>query len=443
MRFRPSYRSIWGISFPIIIAGVSETIVDITDTIFLAHYGITELAAIGMADAIYGLSLFLIMGLVDGIQIIIGRRAGQEQRHEIGRTFNQGLYLLLLASLLSLLLILVAVPAITDTLLASHEVHNAVNRYLHIAAFALFFQSTNLALSAFYVGISRTRVLIGGAIILAITNISLDYLLIYGNFGLPEMGIEGAAIATLSSEIATFLFLFAEVLRKRYDLSYHLFRLSKWNMALAQHLVSISMPVSLETLVSMAKWFLLVVIIEQLGEETLAGANIILSCYALFIIPVESFSETICSMISNLIGQHHEKRLRLLIRRTINLSYSVVVPMLALTLLFPDQVLSLFTPDKEIIAASHYGLIVMVCITLIAVPAETYYSAVAGTGDTRIILAIQCIVTLVTLTYAWYAALIAELPLQYILLAEMLGATTCLVLSWLWFRSGRWNRLNI
>ena len=51
MKFRPTYRNIWGISLPIIIVGISESIVDITDTIFLAHYGITELAAIGMADA--------------------------------------------------------------------------------------------------------------------------------------------------------------------------------------------------------------------------------------------------------------------------------------------------------------------------------------------------------------------------------------------------------
>jgi len=100
MRFRPTYRNIWGISFPIILAGISETIVDITDTVFLAHYGITELAAIGVADAIYGLALFITLGLVDGIQIIIGRRAGQEQPIEIGHVFNQGLYLLTVAAVI-------------------------------------------------------------------------------------------------------------------------------------------------------------------------------------------------------------------------------------------------------------------------------------------------------------------------------------------------------
>ena len=126
MKFRPTYRNIWGISFPIIFAGIGETIVDITDTIFLAHYGVTELAAVGLADAIYGVALFLSLGLVDGIQITIGRRAGQEQTKEIGRVFNQGIYLLTLVSIALILVILFVVPAGTSAIFASEDVHDAV-----------------------------------------------------------------------------------------------------------------------------------------------------------------------------------------------------------------------------------------------------------------------------------------------------------------------------
>ena len=58
-KLQPSYKNIWGISFPIIIAGISETVVEVTDTILLAHYGMTELAAVGIAASIYGVALFL------------------------------------------------------------------------------------------------------------------------------------------------------------------------------------------------------------------------------------------------------------------------------------------------------------------------------------------------------------------------------------------------
>lgn len=443
MRFRPTYRNIWGVSFPIIIAGLSETVVDITDTIFLAHYGISELAAIGMTDAIYSLALFLSLGLVDGTQILIGRRAGEENAREIGRVFNQGLYLLTIVSIVMLLVLIFIVPWLSAGLFASENVHTLTNQYLQIAAYALLFQSINLAYSTFYVGISRTRVLIGAAIVLAITNITLDYLLIFGNAGLPELGIEGAAIATLSAEVAMFAFLTMDVLRKGYVKHYGLLRFEKWNTALASRLTSLSIPVSLDALTEMTRWLVLIAIIEQLGEETLASANIIFSVYALLLIPIDSFSETICSMASNLIGQRQIDQLKTLIRRTMMLSYVSIAPLLVITMLFPELVLSLFTPDQEIINASVSGLLVIALAILIAVPADAFFSTVVGTGDTRITLAIQIFVAVYTLVFAWYAAIYKGYALEYVLLAELIGWSVCLFLSWLWFRTGFWKRLSL
>ena len=443
MKFQPTYKSIWGISFPIIIAGISETIVDVTDTIFLAHYGITELAAVGLAATIYGVALFLTLGLVDGIQITIARRAGEEQFTAIGEIFNQGIYLLTLAAVVMILFILFIVPMITVDLLASENIHKEVNAYLQISAYALLFQSFNLAYSAFYVAISRTKILIAATVILAVINIVLDYALIFGNLGFSEMGIEGAAIASLSAEIAAFLFLTANVMWRSYDRTYHMLRFTKWKNTLSKHLINISTPISLETLVEMLKWFLFFIIIEQLGEQELGMASIIFSCYALLLIPTDSFSESACSMVSNLIGQQKSQQIILLIRRTIILSYAIVFPMLIITLLYPEVVLSIFTTDVEMVTGSVNSLIVVALAILIAVPGEAFYSTIAGTGDTKAILTIQIIITIFTLTFAYIAAFVLKLEVEYIWLAEVFGWLVCLSLSWILFRSGFWKRLKI
>jgi Na+-driven multidrug efflux pump len=148
-------------------------------------------------------------------------------------------------------------------------------------------------------------------------------------------------------------------------------------------------------------------------------------------------------MVSNLIGQQRREQLNVLIRRTIRLSYLVVTPLLLLTFLFPEHVVSIFTPEPEMIDASRNGLLIILFATLLAVPADAYYSAVAGTGDTRVTLIIQSIVAIFTLVYAWYAALIFAWELEYILLAEVLGWLVCLILSWAWFRSGLWRSLRV
>jgi putative MATE family efflux protein len=441
--FQPTYKNIWGISFPIIIAGLSETIVDVTDTIFLAHYGLTELAAVGLAATIYGVSLFLTLGLVDGIQIIIGRRVGAQQLAAIGEVFNQGLYLLALAATVMILFIIFAVPMITVDLLASENIHKEVNVYLQITAYALLFQSFNLAYSAFYVGISKTRVLIGATAVLAVTNIILDYAMIFGNLGFEEMGIEGAAYASLTAEIAACLYLTADVIWRGYNRQYNMLRFTRWKTAISKHLIAISSPISLEMLVESLKWFLFFIIIEQISEQALGIATIIFSCYALLLIPIDSFSETICSMTSNLIGQKKIHHLGLLIRRTTILSYVAIFPMLLLTLLFPEYILAVFTTDADMIAGSIGSLGVIALAILIAVPGEIFYSTLVGTGDTRIIFTIQMIITFFTLSFAYIAALVLALELEYIWLAEVFGWLVCLLLSWLWFRSGIWQRLDI
>ena len=442
-RFTPTYTNIWLLSFPLIIASISETVVGVTDAIFLSHYGMRELAALGVADAIYAMSLFLILGFVDGIQITIGRRAGEEQHTEIGRVLNQGLYILAVMSALMVLFVIFFLPWATIELFQSQEIHNTVDLYLQIAIYGLFFHAFNLGVSAFYVGISRTKVFIGAMLILALTNITLDYLLIFGNYGFSEMGIEGAAIASLSAEVAVSVYFIIDIIRHRYIPVYGLFHFEKINASIIKTLSRLSVPVSMEVLIGSLRWFLFFIIIEQLGEEALAIATIIFSCYALLLIPIEAFSETICSMASNLIGQKDEKDVGQLVFKTVKLGYLTILPVLVFTIFFPEYILAIFSPDGSIISSAVMTLMVIVIATLVAVPADIIASAVAGTGDTMVTLGIELIVSLCVLGYAYYAAFIAHFSLESIWIAEIIGWSVCLLLSWAWLRSGVWKRLNI
>jgi putative MATE family efflux protein len=443
MRFRPTYGNIWGVTWPLILAGISETVIDVTDTIFLAHYGTLELAAIGVADSVYGLSLFLAVGLVDATQILIGRRSGEALAPQVGQAFNHGLVLLLAAAAVMIPVLLLGAPHALAFLLTTPQIGEAAFAYLRIAAFALVFQSFNLVLGAFFIGISKTRVLIGAALILTTTNVLLDWLLIFGRAGLPELGIGGAARATLAAEIATSAFLLFYVLRHRYPARFGLFRLRELDWRLTGRLAVIGLPVSLNALVDTAKWFLLIVIIERLGERPLAAANIVLSCYSLFLIPVDNFSETVCTMVSNLIGQNHLRKLRLLLGRTMRLAYAVILPVLLLALLFPAALLGLFTPDAALAATAVGGLLALTLATALAVPADTWFSAVMGTGDTSATLAIQVTATAGALLWAWLAAFPLELGLGWILLGEAFAWLICLAASAWWFRGRRWLRLAL
>jgi putative MATE family efflux protein len=418
-------------------------VVEVTDTVFLAHYGITEVAAIGLAGAIYSVALALLLGLVDGVQIVVGRRAGQDEVAEIGRVFNQGLYLLAIAAVGLILVIKLPLPGLTAEIFASAEVHGAVDDYLQIYAFALLFHAANLAYSAFYLGIGRTRVLIGATAVLAATNLVLDYLLIFGHLGLPELGIRGAAIASLTAEAATFAYLTLDVIRRGHTRTYGLLRFGAWNGRLARLVGRISAPVSLEGLVETVRWFLFFLIIEQLGEDALAKATIAYSIYTVLLIPVDAFSETVCSMSSNLIGQGRAGRIGTLLRRTTALTYAALAPLVALTLLAPEALLGVFSPNEAFTGDIEPSLTVVALAALIAVPSAMAYAAVVGTGDTRAILVFQVLISAGVLATAWTFALHLELTLEYVWLAEVLGWGIALALSLAWLRMKRWERLKV
>ena len=442
-KFLPTYKNIWLLSFPLIIAGFSEAVIGITDTIFLSYFGTKELAAFGLANTIYALALFLIYGFIDGIQITIGRRAGEESHLQIGKVLNQGLYLLTVIGILMIIIVIVAVPFVTVELFYSKEIHTLVNLYLNIAIFGLLFHAFNLALSAFYIGISRTKVFIGATLILAVTNISLDYLLIFGHYGFPEMGIKGAAVASLAAEIAVSFFLIIDIVRRGYIQTYGLFLFENIDYTILKTLTILSIPVAMDVLVESIRWFLFFLIIEQLGEESLAIATIIFSYYILLLIPIEAFSETICSMVSNLLGQKDVKEVGRLIIKTINLGYLTVIPLIIITYFFAENILAVFSADKTIISSASSILVVIIIATLLAIPADIIASAVAGTGDTTVTLAIEIIVSLSILYYVYYAGLIANLSLRSIWFAEIIGWGICLLLAWLWLKSGFWKRLYL
>jgi MATE family multidrug resistance protein len=435
-------KALWAISLPIIFVGVGEQIVDVTDTALLSRYGIVELGAVGLADTIYEMLTVLIIGLVDGMQIVIARRIGQRNDRAVGETFNQGLALLVMIALAIIGVIALGASGFCHAVFDSAEIAAAVSDFLFYASLGLPFQAACFAYAALFVALSRTRALIGAAAVLAVTNVALDYGLIFGHFGLPELGIRGAALGSAGAEFATCAFLTAYALRRLDVRRYGLFRLGALSGRLTQHLAGISMPVAMQALLEGARWFLFFVIIEQLGERPLALANIVYACYALFLIPAQAFAETICSVVSRLVGRGREGRLALVLRTAVGQVYLTTLPVAGLVLLLPWLMLEMFSGDPGIIAECVGGLRVIALALLVVIPGEVWLAAVVGTGDTRAAFVIELVLGTAMLGFAYSAASLA-LPLSLVWMSLPLGWSLGLIASVAWVRGGRWKRLQI
>ena len=179
--------------------------------------GEVELGASALAGIIYIAIYTLGFGFSMGSQILIGRRNGEKNYNQIGDIVIQGAlfcFCHLYYSFLFKIRCCTLVPAIFE----SAEVGRAVAEYLEWRVFGLVFAFINLMFRAFFIGIARTKILTLNALIMGLVNVIFDYGLIFGNLGMPELGIGGAAVASVIAEIASTLF-FLFYLRKKVDLN--------------------------------------------------------------------------------------------------------------------------------------------------------------------------------------------------------------------------------
>ena len=421
-------KQIWLINYPVMMSVLVEQLINITDAIFLGHVGETELGASAIAGMYY-LSLYILgFGFSLGLQVMIARRNGERRPAETGKVFFQGLFFLTTLAISLVTLSKVFTPFILQHLLTSTEIYEAVIQYLDWRTFGLFFAFPMLAFRAFFVGITRTRVLTASAITLASMNVLINYLLIFGAGKIPALGISGAAMASTISELGG---LFVLVIYTRFKIDkqhYGLFPV--FNQRLMGQLFRLSVWSMMHSFISVTPWFLFFILIEHLGTTQLAIANIIRSISTIFFVIVSSFSTTTGSLVSNLAGAGERNQIMPLCRKIIRLGYLLGIPLIVIALLFPHVVMGIYTPDRQLVQLAFWPFVVMLSNYILSLPAHVFCNAVSGTGATRAAFIYQCITIAIYLIYLSCINRIGEIPLAVYWTSEHLYVLLLFLFSW-------------
>ena len=217
-----SYRNIWKVAYPILISLVMEQMIGLTDTAFLGRVGEVELGASAIA-IIYYMVLFMIgFGFSIGAQIIIGRRNGEGRFRDTGKVFWTGLYFVLGLSGAIILLSEVFSPWMMKFMVSSTAIYEAALSYVRWRLPGMVFAFITAMFRAFYVGTTQTKTLTLNSIVMVASNILFNWILIFGKFGCPALGITGAAIGSSLAELVSLIFFIAYTClrcdRKKYGL---------------------------------------------------------------------------------------------------------------------------------------------------------------------------------------------------------------------------------
>ena len=334
-------------------------------------------------------------------------------------------------------------PSIVRMLISSDNIYDATCEFLHWRMFGFFFSFVNVMFRALYVGITRTKVLTINAIIMAMVNVFLDYALIFGHFGFPEMGLKGAAIASVVAEAASLLFgtiytwLYVDL--KKYGLN----RWPQWDSALLGRILSISCFTMVQYFISMATWFVFFMAVERLGERQLAIANIIRSIYIVLLIPVQALSTAANTMVSNLIGAGGITHVMQLMKKIAKVSFIIVAICIGFIVLFPQLSLSVYTNDAVLIGESIPSLHVIGVAMLVAAVANIYFNGISGTGNTQAALWLETSTLVVYAIYIFAIGWWAKAPVAICFTTEILYYGLLLVTSLIYLKKANWQSKKI
>ena len=367
-----------------------EHMIGLTDTAYLGRVGEVELGASALAGVYYLVIYMLGFGFSIGAQVLIARRNGAQEYKRIGPVFLQGTFFLLLLAALLFTASHLYSPFFLRKLIGSDDVYQATMKYVDWRVYGFFFSFVAVMFRAFYVGITKTKILTVNSVVMVLTNVMLNYVLIFGKFGLPALGIAGAAIASSISEAVSVLFFILYTWKKVDYGKYGLFEYSGIDFRMLKQILSVSIWIMIQHGIAFLGWFVFFVVMEHQGERPLAITNVVRS---------------ISSFLFMFVSAGKPEQVMGLCGRMIRICYYFVLPLGILIALFPELVLRIYTDNPDLIASSVSSLWVMLSSYLIAVPAFIFFFSVSGTGNTQTALLIDMVSIFVYVFYALWVGI--------------------------------------
>ncbi|MEO8147991.1 MAG: MATE family efflux transporter [Bacteroidia bacterium] len=439
MKVQVTYTDIWKIAAPIMLGSIAQTVLNVTDTAFLARVGETELGGSAIGGVFYFVLVMIGLALSIGAQILIARKAGEGNKNSIGELFDHTLILLTGLGIVLFLITQFIAPPLYHYILDDKDIAEASITFIQYRGYGILFTLPALAVRALFIGIAQTRIITYLSIITAVLNVIFDYALIFGNFGFEPLGIKGAGIATASAEIIGGIYVFAWAFYKKGLGEYLIFKFTSILKSTFQKIISISSPIVLQNFLSMGAWFIFFVIIEKIGKHELAISNIIRACYMILMTPVWGFSSASNSMVSNLIGQQKQEDVFELMRKIVLLSFGVIIIPLLLFALFPEILLKLTTSDPVLIHDSLGCFYIIILASVAFSISMNLLSAVSGTGDTRSAMIIEMTNIALYLAYIYVCVMFFNASVEVVWISEIIYWVSMGIWSYIYLIKGKWK----
>jgi multidrug resistance protein, MATE family len=436
------------VALPVSLGIFVQFIVVFIDNYFVAQIDGNAMSAVAFVGLIYLTLAMIGVGLGNATQILIARRKGSGEYDAVGQVLGNAFALAFLVGVLQFALLFAAMPPLINAVIESPEVRAYMHEFITWRSIGFIVYTPLLVLDSFWSGIAKTRVLIYMTILTSLVTILLDYALVFGNFGFPKLGVEGAGIATVTAECCAFVFVIIytwlyhnedvhlELHTEGYAVKKNLFSMPKHH---TQSLMKLGGPIALQMVLSLGIWTIFYEFVESMGESELQSSFIVRNMYSLVYVSVGGFSTTAKTYISGLIAEQRQSELLTAMKRLMLLNFLGIILMSHGLWLYPEWIAQQFTQDPVVIQQTVDTMLVVLPAMLVFSVTSIMLATVEGSGNTLAGFLVEMGTVIIYIASAYLMVFQWHWPIHLVWTADWVYFIVLGLFSLFFLWNGKWK----
>ena len=406
-------RRILSLALPIIGGMASQNVLNLVDTAMVGLLGAAPLAAVGMGSFANFMAVAFIMGLSAGVQAIAARRVGERREGEAAVPLNGGLLLALAIGLPWSIFLIIQAPRFFPWLVDDPEVVALGVPYLQARLACMVALGMNFSFRGYWNGVGLSKVYMRTLIAMHAINIVLNWILIFGHFGLPALGSTGAGVGSAIATFAGTLMYIAQGIKIARPAGF--FR-GIPDRATLLSMLRLSIPAGIQQFFFAAGMTAFFWIIGGIGTAELAASNVLVQLLLVAILPGLGFGMASASLVGQALGRGDPDAAYRWAWDVTKLATVTVGAISMVGLVMPDLLLGVFLHEPEMLALARWPLRILAAAMALDTVGSVLMNSLLGAGDNRRAM-------VVTVSLQWFLFLPA---------AWLIGPYLGFGMTWVW-----------
>jgi len=447
-KYRPgSIGLVLSIALPMIISQSAETMMLFCDRYFLSSLGREHLSG-AMAGGMMGFTFMtFFLGIIGYVTALTGQFYGAKRERDCGKAGAQGILLAILSWPIIMGLIPVGLFLLNN---AGHDEYQAEleQSYYFILTLGSVFALLRSAFSSFFSGIGRTRIVMCANMFAMLVNVLMNYLLIFGHWGFPALGMQGAAIGTILGSAAGAAVLGLIYFSKNIDERYNTRSSFRYYRDVFSKLMKFGVPGGVEFFLTMSAFNFFIQLLHSYGKDAAAAVTITFNWDIVSFLPLTGLNIAVTSLAGRYKGANSEEGVVATVKSGLKISILYGLIMTIFFVCIPEQMTAVFTSGNP----AEYSNVVPIAVTLLRLASIyiiadgiqlVFGGALRGVGDTRWLMFITVICHWVVAWGGYTAAKIFNVKVEILWGFFIFLICLMAIVLGLRLKSGRWKAIKV